>query len=91
MVKEAKPPAARAQMVAVTFFPGKKGGYSAALNARSFGSTKARDDINKNAPALKEAIGPVPFQPIHAETLSWLIGEKTFQLELTDKREGRGK
>lgn len=91
VIANANPPEARAQMVAVTFFPGKKGGYTAALNARSFGTTKARTEINNNAPALKEAIGPVTFQPIHAETLSWLMGEKTFQLELTDKREGRGK
>jgi len=81
---------ARAQLVAVTFFPGKKGGYSAALNARSTGSDKARTDIDKNAPALKQAIGPVISQPIHAETLSWLMGEKTFRPELTDKR-GREK
>jgi hypothetical protein len=75
---------ARSQMLAVTLFPGKNGGYAVAQNARGPALETARSDIRKDAPALKEAIGVVGRdQQVHAEVLSWLIGETRIRPPIT--------
>jgi hypothetical protein len=75
---------AHAQIVAVTLFPSRNGGYAVAQNARGSGVDLARTEIRRDAPALKEAIGVMSnAQPIHAEVLSWLVGETKIKPTIT--------
>ena len=62
---------ARAQVVAVTLFPKRDGGYAVGHNARGPGLSTARAEIQRDAPALRAAIGgSINNNQIYAETLS---------------------
>lgn len=74
---------ARARIVAVTLFPGRDGGYSVGQNARGPAVDAARAEIRRDTQALAEAIESPANNQVHAEVLSWLVGETKIKPRIT--------